>query len=748
MGLSTYVRAVLLCGCSAAAFGAAASAHAQAASGGGAQLQEIVVTAQRRAERLENVPMSVSAVTPQVIAQSGAQSIHDLSQLVAGAQVNFAGCCTQPAIRGISTLTTGVGFENNVAIYVDGFYEPDNVSINSDLANISSLEVLKGPQGTLWGRNATGGAILINTKPASKTLTGDIEAGYGRFNERLVSGYISGPINDRVRYSLAGYYRKSDGYNKLVTPAGVTLSDKATPISQASVRTKLEADVTDNLTATLAYNYGLSYDGRGNVFQVFDHASALIANIPRSTDPYKLAFNVLPVAGALVNEGTVKLAYQTPIGTVTSYTGYAHRRTELNFDFDSTPQSIIDSVNHYVQDTFQQTVDYNVTAIKNLDLVVGGYYYHDQLKDLGTQNISGFRVVNIQHWREQTRAWALYADGTYHFTDQLSLNAGARYSEDHRNIYTFVTAADNTTITVPRLYNEAAFSAFTPRASLRYEIAPRSNVYVSYSKGYRTGGFQPTPGVPLVPYAPEKITSYEIGFKTAQSNYRFSIAAFHYSYHNLQVGITIPNPDPRVGGVLNLTLNAKEAEDYGIDSEFEIEPIEHLHVRAGAAWLHARYTDFKNATNVGLVYSPAVGHYVNSNTILYDWSGLQMARAPKFAGNLGADYEFQNVINGGKMLVASNLTYTDSYPISNPSVYGPSVPAQWQRDQRFLGKAHSLLNASMTWTDASDHYKVSVYANNLTDVRYRITYNGNAATGDYNSWSEPRTYGFRVGYSF
>lgn len=125
---------------------------------------DIVVTAQRRSERLVDVPMSIVAISPEAVEKSGVVSVHDLNRLAPGVQINFAGCCTQPAIRGITTLTTGVGFENNVAIYVDGFYVPDNLSINGDISNLASIEILKGPQGTLWGRNATGGAILMNTK--------------------------------------------------------------------------------------------------------------------------------------------------------------------------------------------------------------------------------------------------------------------------------------------------------------------------------------------------------------------------------------------------------------------------------------------------------------------------------------------------------------------------------------------------------------------------------------------------------
>jgi iron complex outermembrane receptor protein len=742
MGWNKAFQAVLFCGCSAVAFGGAATAAETAAA---PQLQEVVVTAQRRVERLENVPMSVSAVTSATIAKSGVTSIHDLSQVVSGAQVDFAGVSTQPAVRGVSTLTTGVGFENNVAIYVDGFYEPDNISINSDLANLSSMEVLKGPQGTLWGRNATGGAILINTKPTSKVLTGDLEMGYARFNDRLVSGYLSGPITDRVRYSVAGYYRKSDGYNKQVNSTNTAvLSDKLTPISQASVRAKVEADVTDKLTATLAYNYGLSYDARGEFFQVFQHASALVPAV-RSIEPFRLSVNVKPIAGAIMNEGTAKLAYQTPIGTLTSYTGYAHRKTEVQFDFDSSTSSIIESVSHYAEDTFQQTVDYNINAIKNLDLIVGGYYYFDQLKNLGTASIGGNRINNRSFWRQGTKAYAFYADGTYHFTDELSLNVGARYSHDHKSMSTFVTNTAGTAYLPGTIQpsDDADFSAFTPRVSLRYEFAPRTNVYASFSKGYRTGGFQPSANTRLVPYAPEKITAYEVGFKTAQSTFRFSAAAFYYDYRDLQVGITVPDP---ISGVINLTLNAKKAEIYGIDSDVDWEPIEHLHVRAGAAWLHGRYKDFHNATNISL--NPATS--TNGSQILFDWAGLQMARAPKFAANIGADYEFQDVIQGGTLLVAANASYTDSYPLSNPSVYGtlPGMSPEFSREQRFLGSAHTLLNANATWTDGSGHYKVTVFGNNLTNVKYRITYNGSTATGDYNSWGEPRTYGVRVGYSF
>lgn len=234
---------------------------ALAQESGEAGTGDIIVTAQRRAERLEDVPMAVAAANQQTLANAGITDIHDLDQLAPGVQISFTGAYTQPSIRGVTTLTAGSGWENNVAVYVDGFYSPSPAGINMDLTNIQDIQIFKGPQGTLYGRNATGGAILINTRAPSKTFTFDAEASYARFDEVKLGGFVSGPISDAIRVSLSGNLRSSDGYYRSIDPAGSgrTVGDAA-PIRQRSVRAKLEADVTSELTATLAYNYSLIND--------------------------------------------------------------------------------------------------------------------------------------------------------------------------------------------------------------------------------------------------------------------------------------------------------------------------------------------------------------------------------------------------------------------------------------------------------------------------------------------------------
>ena len=219
-----------------------------------------IAAAQRRSEKLEDVPASVSVVSGAALQSTGIVRFQDLGNSVVGVQIARTGVFTQPAIRGVTTLISGGGYENNVGVYIDGFYQSDAVAINADLANIQDVEVLKGAQGTLYGRNATGGAILVNTLRPSETLQGSVNAGFGRFNEKSVGFYVSGPIMDRVKGSLAGYWRKNDGYIRDV--AGFD----AAPFSTGTVRAKLEIDPIDDVTVTLGYNHLYLNDPRSATY--------------------------------------------------------------------------------------------------------------------------------------------------------------------------------------------------------------------------------------------------------------------------------------------------------------------------------------------------------------------------------------------------------------------------------------------------------------------------------------------------
>ena len=323
-------------------------------------LEEIIVTAQRRAERLEDIPMAVIALNSDFLERSGITNIHDLGRVTPGVQINFGGANTQTAIRGVTTLTNGTGVENNVAMYVDGFYEPNSTFINADFANIAGIEVLKGPQGTLYGRNATGGAILINTLAPSDVTTGSINARYGKFEDITLSGYVSGPISDSVRYSLAGYNRESDGYIKLLAnPLTGEGSGDAAPVTQHSVRAKLQFDLTDSLLMDIGYNYALVDDGRGQLFTTFEHVPSFLPGPPlRAERPGTASFNFKNEVRNMSNQGTLKFEWQTAIGTLSSRTSYTERDARQSFDFDGTFANMVYTTTEYEQDTFQHGMDF------------------------------------------------------------------------------------------------------------------------------------------------------------------------------------------------------------------------------------------------------------------------------------------------------------------------------------------------------------------------------------------------------
>lgn len=723
---------------------------------------DIIVTAQRRAERLENVPLSITAVTAATIERSGVKRLDELQQVASGVQINKGGVFTQPAVRGISTLTLGFGFENNVAIYVDGFYQSDMLSINQDLGTVASLQVLKGPQGTLYGRNATGGAIVIETLAPSDEFTINGSASYGRFDDKRLQGYVSGPIAEGVKFSVAAYMRRTDGYITDIGADPVSTADDrdAAPLRNTSVRAKLQLDPTDDLQVTLGYNNGFVRDERGSIYVINKYHPAVYGGINVLTCPNpspacvgKPAYRATTRDNSSVNgarsrswvdEWTAKVQLKSAIGTLTSYTGYTKRKSHNIFDFDASRAQLTLGVNNQIYDkTFQQTFDYAIDAIDNLDLIVGAFFYQHKLETPNSRSYAQEPPVLQSAYGVwlNTNAMAYYVDATVHLSDKLFLTGGARYSAERRQLRYHFTYP---TVTA-EVKKAADFDSITPRAAIRYELGDRTNIYASYSQGFRSGVFNPVatanPAFAL-PVKPEKIAAYEVGFKTASSAFRFDTAAWYYDFKDLQVGVSTPDPtDPRGLRLIQTVGNAKKARSYGIEVQGQFTPVENLNLRAGAAWIHARYVDFANAVGTELVAATGT----NATGRVQDWSGQQMARAPSWSGNAGFDYGM--ALAGGKLNVSGNGYFTASYVVQNPSLYGATAGAALANKQRYRQPSYVIFNAQINWTDPSDHYTIGLYGENLSNTRFTMIRSG-GAFGDYRQYSDPRSYGVRAGFKF
>ncbi len=714
----------------------AAVAQSDASAG---VIEEVMVTAQRRTERLEDVPMAISVVTGNMMERAGMTNIEDISKVAAGVQVNRGGAFSQPAVRGVSTLTLGNGLENNVAVYIDGVYQPDAVAINAELANIASVQILKGPQGTLYGRNATGGAIVIDTLAPTDELEGNIKASYGRFDDTRFQGYVSGPITDSIGFSVAANWRESDGYIEDIGDDPDSSSDNfdAAPLDSKALRAKLKFTPTEDLDISLGYNYVKHLDARGLAYRIPKYA--LLPGGAKDRD--KVSLNTKGDNTMELNELSLGLNWATGIGTLNSVTAYATREGYSTFDFDGTKIDLVRGVSEdNTEYTFQQSLNLNIDSIDRWNINIGGMYYDDKYRQKDYQSWRYDVLQYTYNLQTDAEAIAVYADATWEFSDDWFLTLGARYSEEERR---GAYQVDNPAAPTQPADKSKDYDATTPRAVLRHQLSDNSSIYASYTTGFRSGvfntGIQPDPSL-YNSVDQEEITAYEVGFKTAQTFYRLSAAAFYYDYSDLQIGITVPNP---IGsGVVQTMFNAPEAEVYGAEAELDVSLSENLNLRAGIAYVHGRYTDFEETTGVGLDGTTQS----NISPQFQDWTDQEMARAPEWTANLGIDYTL--ALAGGELVLSGNVNYSDSYVVQNLSLYGPLAGNAGAADeQRYRQDSFTLVNARADWTSPSGRYTLGVYGDNLTDERYFLTTSG-SSLGDYNQYAWPATYGVSVGYNF
>jgi len=735
----------------------ASPALAQSSQGSDEEVvrNDIIVTAQRRAERLEDVPLSITALQGDTLEKSGISNPLDLGQLVAGANFMRVGAQVKPSIRGVSTTTSGWTFENNVAIYIDGFYSPDPYSTSTDFSNIKSIQVLKGPQGTLYGRNAMAGAIVIETLDPADELAAKATLSYGRYDDVKVDGYVSVPLGDKIGVSVMGYRRVNDGYMRDIGNDPTNKGDDfdAAPVSQTALRAKLKFKPTDGLAVTLGYGYSFSDVPVGLIFHPFQNFNANPS--PLNRPPFRAigkfdASQSQPAQNAVkVRNYTAKIELDTGIGTLTSYTGLNRRKSQLNFDFDGSKLISTHAINTWERNTgktFQQALDYVIEASDRLDLIIGASYYRDK-SFAGGENFAGNFVTptRVTLARLESKAIAGYIDGTYEIVDSLFLSAGARYTREKRLVdYIEGFAAADLGVTTE------VFKDMTPHANLRYELAPRTNVYVSYAEGFRSGVFNGSP--PNVAVRPEKIKSYELGFKTATSTVRLDASAYFFDFTNLQVATLQPIRDctlpPAQCPVTPLLSNAKAAEGYGGELQISWNPTDNFGLRGGLAYNHAEYTDFTNASGTGFNATGAtsLGTGANISSQKQDWSGQQLVQAPRWTGNIGFDYSIG--LAGGELALNATASFSSSFVSRDASLWGPlAAPLANPNKQRFRSDGYVLVNAQANWTDPSGHYKIGVYCNNCTNKAY-VNYLSAGAFGDYRLYNEPATYGVKIGFEY
>lgn len=702
---------------------------------------DIIVTAQLKSERLEDVPLTVTAVSGQDLTRAGISNFDSIGNISPATRIGRTGIYAQPAIRGISSSTVSTGAENNIAVYVDGFYQPDPTALSTDFANVTGVQVLKGPQGTLYGRNATGGALLVDTRdPSATDYIVDATASTGNRDDVRLRGYVGVPIADGMALGVGGYFRKNDGYIRDV--AGFD----AAPFKNWDVRVKLKMDPTDTLSATVGYNHVFLSDARGIAYTA--RSEAYLGGLPippigpdRTDQRDRTAMNTRLINQIQQDEGTFKVQWKNGLGTLSSHTSFQSLRAANAIDFDATRVAYISSTSNARRDTFIQSLDFAFTPFSNLDILIGGLVYDNSARNPNGAAIILGRLSTVQYTQLDTIAYAGFVDLTLQIGDRLFLNGGLRYSSEKKTVsakYLFRAAGNPTVIAPP---SSATFADWTPRATIRYEITDRTNIYASFSEGFKSGTFN-TVGTNFLalttPVKPEKVSAYEVGAKTNQGRFRAEASAYYYDYRDLQVSSL-----QTVDGIPTTFLNnAASAEIYGVETSLSWAASDRLNIRLGGAYTHARYKSFPKASVQLAVPVIVGGVQVGTRNLggqLQDFSGRRLARAPDWTGNISADYTIP--IANGDLVLAGSASYSSAYNPTN-EVRDPATGIQ-----RFVQKAYGIGSVSADYTLSSGHFTIGAYVENVTDTRYKIldTANGQATYAVYN---EPRTYGVRLSYRY
>jgi iron complex outermembrane receptor protein len=692
-------------------------------SGGAAAVGEIIVTAQRRAERLQDVPISVTAVTAQTLSNAGIISTRDLELVTPGLRLDEGGIFVQPVIRGITTTQTYISTEAPVATYIDGVYQQSTLSGFYDMPDVREVEVLKGPQGTLFGRNATGGAILINTEnPDLSEPTGHVTSGGGNYQYFYGKGFVSAPIiKDKLGVSLGFLAEHTPGYKTNI------LTDQTfSPISNVMLRGKIRFDPWQGADFVLTgfYSNLVDHDSIKDVNWNGNNIAKLLGLPPSqiATQPNTYASDIdtylKPRSAAISLRGTIEMGP----GTLTTTTGYNRQRTTLLTDGDNSPLPLAVVTFASLAKTFTQEEVYTTNKLGRFQATGGVFYYWNEGSMLPLDVNYGQQDI----WTiDKTHAWAIFGEVTFDLTDRLSIIGGLRYSWEKKQAYAaFTVGAIQPSIP---LLGEQTWDAVTPRASVRYKVTDTTNAYFTYSEGFKSGAyntvaFQPDPA------NPEKINAYELGVKSHPvANFSINGAMFLYDYNGLQ----IPTIQQEGAAYVQTLRNAATAKIKGVELDGAWNITNAFNVTFGGTYLHARYTHFPDAvinipTEIG-------GVPIGGNTsVQADVSGNTMIGAPTWSANATGNYVLNTSVGrfqaSGTIYFSSKVYFDVGNRVNQPS--------------------YTIMNATLSWKPPTvSQLEVRFWIRNLTDkaVIQATTIENAADSVHYNL---PRTFGFEGTYSF
>ena len=738
-----------------------------------AKLEEFVVTARKRTEKLQDVPLSISTVSGKDIGKDGDYSIQNLAEKVPNLLITPSNPRqTGIAIRGLGKNSANDGLETSVGVYVDGVYLSQPGQTAFDLADLDQVEVLRGPQGTLFGKNNVGGVLNITTLKPSFNNSTKLEAISGNYGTYELHGTTTGAITDSVAFRLTAYDKKRDGFL-----TNLFNGERVNGFNRDGVRGQLLLLPTDNLTLrAIVEHYETSEFGAGGSVlwnPRITYANGALAPFSKTTpgksiplgynpvfNPWARVISVNNTTPTETHQDAASLQATWNIGkfTLDSITAYRHYTFENLGDGDSTPLDVTKfGGTRSSNDQFSQELRLSSPTGEQFEYVTGLYYYHDDLwSDTHNQAGSKYAAYNnkvltnpntLTGLRADTigepvvDSFAAFAQGNFHISDSWTATGGLRVTREHKSADIVNSAsggADPSTLNAADLAQRNSYaptgsasaslteSALSWTGSLSYKVDENINTYATASKGFKSGGINVEVITGPLVVAPETAFDYEAGVKSQWFSNRLQLNANVYNekIHNYQGTFTY---DVTPTTTANYISNVGDVRVQGLEIEAKAHPIDSLQLGAGASYNEATYLNF---TNAGC--PPEYGNIAGK---ICNFSGKQLPFAPRVTANVSA--QFKHYLDYGLTgYVGGSTFYRSSQNVnSSLSEYG-------------VQKAYAVTNlqAGVTGKIKNVEYDWSVWARNLFDKQYLTSLGGSATLTA--GLGDPRTLGTTLRVSF
>jgi iron complex outermembrane receptor protein len=732
----------------------AATPAAAAEPGDDGPIADVVVTAERREQSLQRSSLSIQVLGRDEVQRSNLTQASDLNMLVPGLQIGTGGNAPQIYIRGVGDFAASALSNPAVAVNIDGVYVARPQAVNSLFFDLARIEVLKGPQGTLYGRNSSGGNInLVTNVPVLNRFEGYLQATVGNYDLRRVEGAVNLPIGTNAAIRVAGNFVDRDGY----------LSDGTDDDQRQAVRLRLLWKPTSNVSLMLNADY--AHEGGSGPGYVM---------LPRPPGDGRWTSATSPAAN-------IQLVSQPPIGFLVPFTQpdsfrnntFWNFSAELNVDMGWATLTVLPAYrdvrlrernypaglrNFIPEATAQQTSAEVRLAHESdrFDWVIGAYYFDEDQK-AEQQIYQGILQDNIGFYTPSTRSYAGFGQATFHVNDALRLIGGLRYTYERRalagQIFTKSPNGLPPGTPLPALLESFggrdSFDSFTWRAGVEFDVAPRSMLFATASTGFKAGGFNQTVA-PEDSYDPETITAFQFGSRNTflDGHLQLNFEAFYWRLEDAQIAHVKFDP---VGNVNLITDNAGSSRIYGANVELLAALSDADTLRLFVEYNHAEYRQFNFDTAYSIFGNPLfnplstgcpVGTPFNGPTfgsvlINVDCSGFQMPRSPRWSGAAMFSHRFE--LGGGHKLLAA--------------VTGQFASARWLGFEYVPTQrsgSYATLDADLTWTSPGGRWTIAGFVHNVTK---EAVYTGGGVQAFapplvYATIAPPRTFGLRVRVNF